>query len=643
MDFFGAQDQARRRSRRLVYAFAACVIGVVMGVYLVVAFALVAAGEISSLFDPLLFLAVAVLIGGTILIATATRFAAWRSGGGAVARSLGGREVPADPSDPLERRLRNVVEEMAIAAGLPIPEVFVLDQEDGINAFAAGHHPGDAAVAVTRGALRRLSRDELQGVMAHEFSHIRHGDMAINLRMAGFAFGLAALAFIGYIVFRSASMMGRSRSKEAGGVALGLFAVGAVVWLLGSLGELAARLLQAAVSRQREFLADAAAVQFTRHPAGLTGALRRIQAEASGSQVTSSHARETAHLFFAPALRSGLSGLLATHPPLVARLQALDPQGLHTTAPLAPPPVPAAAAPAPGRGGRPTPVPIPRAALPGMAGLASGTTTRGSAPPMPTTPASEANPGPAALAAAGRDLGDLPDAVRAAASSPLAATAVTLLLATADHQGPPPLPAAPDALTCPELATALRDLAPAVNGLPRCLRLVALEHVAPAFRRLGPAENIALRRRLTRLVFEDQQVTAYEFSLLLLAQSRLTAPPTVATGDFRAFAADANAVLATLARTGETPASEVGPLLARVAREVDLPTLRGVPPTDVESALAAADRLRALPWHLRPSLLRAATLIVEADGRRTDAETDLVRALAHALDSPLPAFGATGG
>lgn len=639
MDFFGAQDQARTRSRRLIYAFAVCVLGVVLGVYFVVAFALVTAGEIASLFDPPLFLAVAVIIGGTILIATATRFAAWRSGGGAVARSLGGREIPADPSDPLERRLRNVVEEMAIASGLPIPEVFVLDQEDGINAFAAGHHPGDAAVAVTRGALRRLSRDELQGVMAHEFSHIRHGDMAINLRMAGFAFGLAALAFIGYIVFRSAGMMGRSRSKEAGAVGLGLFAIGAAVWLLGSLGELAARLLQAAVSRQREFLADAAAVQFTRHPAGLTGALRRIQAEADGSKVKSSHARETAHLFFAPALRSGLSGMLATHPPLVARLRALDPQGLHASTPLAPPPEVEQNTPSPARGGRPTPVPIPQvAAVAAVAGLAGGATTPATPPTLPKSPSSEANPGPAALAAAGRDLGDLPPAVRAAAGSALTATAVTLLLATADHQGPPPLPAAPDALSSAELTAALRDLAPVLNDLPRCLRLVALEHIAPAFRRLGPAENIALRRRLTRLVYEDQQVTAYEFSLLLLAQNRLTAPPTVATGDFRPFAADAAAVLATLARTGETPTDEVAPLLARVAREVDLPALPPVPAMDVEAVLAAADRLRALPWHLRPTFLAAAALIVTADGRRTAGETDLVRAFAHALDSPLPAF-----
>lgn len=626
MDFFGAQDQARRRSRRLVIAFAGCVTAVVIAIYLVLA-AIFVAPDYGTLWDPGLFVGVALVIGGVILIATASKLAQWRSGGGAVARSLGGREIPADPADPLEKRLRNIVEEMALASGMPVPEVFILDREDGINAFAAGHHPGDAAVAVTRGALRRLSRDEMQGVIAHEFSHIRHADMALNLRLAGFAFGLAALALVGYLLFRSAALVGRGgRSRESGAIVIGLFAAGALVWVFGSLGELAARILQSAVSRQREFLADAAAVQFTRNPGGLVGALRRIGAEAAGSQIAEPHARETAHLFFAPALRGGLSGLLATHPPIGARLKALDPSGTHTAA--------AAAAAAATRPVAPAP-PRPPARRPAAAGLHS--TLRGLT--VGALASAEADPGAEQLANAARDLKALPDPLRAAADVPAAAAAVALLLATADHSGPPPLPPTPDALSGPDLDGQLTALRPHISGLDRRLRLVALEHVAPAFRRLGPVECVALRRRLERLVQADDQVTAYEFALLLLARSRLSKPPMVSRGGFRPFAADALGLLATLARVGGTPVSGAVTTAADALRAAGLETGAATSSLDDATAiLDGAERLRALPWSVRPAFLQAATRVIEADGQISADEYDLLRAVGHALDSPMPAL-----
>jgi Zn-dependent protease with chaperone function len=626
MDFFGAQDQARKRSRRLVIAFAGCVTAVVIAIYLVLA-AIFVAPDYGTLWDPVLLVGVAVVVGGVILIATATKLAQWRSGGGAVARSLGGREVPADPTDPLEKRLRNIVEEMALAAGLPVPEVYVLDREDGINAFAAGHHPGDAAVAVTRGALRQLSRDEMQGVIAHEFSHIRHADMALNLRLAGFAFGLAALALVGYLLFRSAALVGRGgRSRESGAIVIGLFAAGALVWLFGSLGELAARILQSAVSRQREFLADAAAVQFTRNPGGLVGALRRIAAGSAGSRIEEPHARETAHLFFAPALSGGLSGLLATHPPIGARLKALDPSGVHTAAAAAAAVAERPAAPAP---------PPPPTRRPAAAGLHSA--LRGLA--AGAMAAAEADPGAEQLARAAGDLDALPDPLRTAADVPAAAAAIALLLATADHSGPPPLPPTPDALSGPDLDGQLVALRPHISGLDRHLRLVALEHVAPAFRRLGPAECVALRRRLERLVQADDQVTAYEFALLLLTRSRLARPPMVLRGGFRPFAADALGLLATLARAGGTPKPEAVAVAAAALRAAGLEAgAFSINLDDAPAILDCAERLRALPWSVRPAFLQAAAKVVEADGQITADEHDLLRALAHALDCPMPAL-----
>ena len=192
------------------------------------------------------------------------------SGGSAVAESLGGRLVDSNTRDPHERKLLNVVEEMAIASGVPMPQVYVLDDEPGINAFAAGHTPSDAAVAVTRGCIATLTRDELQGVIGHEFSHILNGDMRLNLRLMGIIFGILCLAVIGRILLSSRS--GNSKDKNP------LPLLGLALLILGWIGVFFGRLIQAAVSRQREFLADASSVQFTRNPGGLSGALQKIGA-----------------------------------------------------------------------------------------------------------------------------------------------------------------------------------------------------------------------------------------------------------------------------------------------------------------------------------------------------------------------------
>ncbi len=256
------------------------------------------------------------LITGAIIgLASLYRSLQLRSGGGEVARSLGGTPVDPATTDPLRRRLYNVVEEMAIAAGVPVPEVFVLEHEQGINAFAAGYSPADAAVAVTRGTLEHLNRDELQGVIAHEFSHIFNGDMRLNIRLVGFLFGILVIAVIGRRLLFTARYARDSRNA-APAVMMGL-----VVVLIGYAGLFFARWIKAAVSRQREFLADASAVQFTRNPDGVAGALKKIGALYASSFMTSD-AEEIGHMLFA---RGMGRQLFATHPPLDERIQAIDP------------------------------------------------------------------------------------------------------------------------------------------------------------------------------------------------------------------------------------------------------------------------------------------------------------------------------
>ncbi len=261
-----------------------------------------------------------VLIIGVIALASLFKSAQLRGGGAVVAQSLGGVRVERDTADPARKRLRNIIEEMAIASGVPVPEIYVLEQEPAINAFAAGHTPANACITVTQGALDHLDRDELQGVIGHEFSHILNGDMRLNIQLMGAIFGLLVIAIIGRLVFNFAPRGGNDRDRRGGG--LGWVGVGLAAMVLGYLGLLAGRMLQAAVSRQRERLADASAVQFTRNTTGLKGALLKIAALEEGSKFVAADAEQVAHMLFAP----GLDRIFATHPPLLERIRELDPQ-----------------------------------------------------------------------------------------------------------------------------------------------------------------------------------------------------------------------------------------------------------------------------------------------------------------------------
>lgn len=305
MNFFEHQDRARRQSQRLLILFFLAVTAVVS----------VFAALTAVLFTPDLMIPVAMGVLLLIVGASWIRITGLRNGGGRVAEALGGTLVPSDTHDPLRRRLLNVVEEMAIAAGVPVPEVYVLEQEHGINAFAAGYSSSDAAVAVTRGLLEHLDRTELQGVIAHEFSHILNGDMRINIRLMGFLFGLLMIAVMGQRMMLSTRYS--RNSKDTGAVV----AISLVIMVLGYVGLFFGRLIKAAVSRQREYLADAAAVQFTRNPQAVSGALKKIAALSAGSTLQGD-TEEVGHMLFG----AGYSAwLFATHPPLNQRIRAIEP------------------------------------------------------------------------------------------------------------------------------------------------------------------------------------------------------------------------------------------------------------------------------------------------------------------------------
>jgi Zn-dependent protease with chaperone function len=648
MDFFARQDQARRRTTLLVAYFVVAVLLIVVALnFAAAALTAYVQPAPAHLFGvPSLFRwradVAAWTTGFTLLIILGGTFYRWltlREGGRAVATMAGGTEVRPGAASPAARRLLNIVEEMSIASGVPMPAVFILDDEQGINAFAAGFTPSDAAVAVTRGAVEKLSRDELQGVVAHEFSHILNGDMRLNIRLVGVLFGILMLAMLGRGLLRSLRFANTSRSSRrgkggGGGIAV-VVAAGLALLLIGYIGYFFGRLIQAAVSRQREHLADAAAVQFTRNPAGLGGALKKIGAYALGSGIASDSAVQFRHFFFAQAFSSGFS-LFATHPPLEERIRAIDSQWdgkfpVITTATIA------------GWGDNDlvpqrafVPPPLP--------------------PPAVTTAvllASVGAPTAAHLDRARQLLAALPPRLAAAARNPAEAIFVVfaLLLSTDDPTRRQQLDTIRVRHGAP-CAEAFAAFAPAAAGLAPELRLPLLDIALPALRTLPPADVSVALETARLLIAADGEVTLFEFMLEkaldrhVAAPARGGRPGVVNYHSFGALADPIAVLLSALARVGSDSSEETARAFAAAAARI--PPLQGklaLHPTETCSLAAisaALDQLVQASPAIRKVLLLAGTEAVSADGTVEPDEADLLRAVADALDCPIPPLiGAT--
>ena len=321
MNFFSQQDKARKLSGYLYLLFGAAVVCIIISIFCLASLALGYEKDLAKLAwtsELAIFSTVATLI--VVSLASFVRIGWLSQGGKVIAESMGGQRINQNTQDPMSRQILNVVEEMAIASGTPVPPVYLMDEE-GINAFAAGYSPRDAVIGVTRGCATKLNRDQLQGVMAHEFSHILNGDMRINIRLTGIIFGIIFLASIGRLLVNMAFLSGgrrRNGKNEGGGI---IIVLGIGLLLIGGIGGFFGSMIRASISRQREFLADASAVQFTRNPDGIAGALKRIGGFSKGSKIKSAGAQEFSHMFFS----SGISSLFATHPPLPIRIKRIEP------------------------------------------------------------------------------------------------------------------------------------------------------------------------------------------------------------------------------------------------------------------------------------------------------------------------------
>ena len=669
MDFFEAQDRARQRTKWLVLLFVLAVGGTVLGGYASAMLAINHSGDLQrrssrsdyqatrtmdrTWWNPQVFLGV---LGGTITIVGLASLYKWsqmRDGGSAIAEMVGGRLIDLKTTELRERKLLNVVEEMSIASGIPMPAVYVLEDEPGLNAFAAGLTTADAAVAVTRGTLDKLTRDELQGVIAHEFSHILNGDMRLNVRITSVVFGILVIGLMGRGILQS---LGQGRIRSGGGKkdnsVIALLAIGLALLIIGYVGYFFGRMIQAAVSRQREFLADASAVQFTRNPGGITGALKKIGGYALGGTMVNNHAGEIGHFFIAQAFRSNFGGLWATHPPLDERIRAVDPSWDGKL--FDPPEV----------------VDIAHESS-AIAGFGGG--TRYSAdetlqrvheaqpdlpPPLPRSMVSLPFKPVAVVADIGalteshfRNaqllLDSIPTRLREATRD--VATAQVLvygLLLSGDKAARDQQQALVAQHAGQAAADALAGLRSAFSVVDPAARLPLLQLAMPALRTLDAAALDRFATTLDELVHADGRVTPFEYAVqkMLLSQLRLAQTPNRKT-QFDSFdglhteIAVVLSALATLSSKDTTTAFAAGaaqlPLLAGQLALLE-PAACGLEQVD-----AALDKLAVSSLPIKKRLLVATAHVIASDGTVTVEEGELYRALAATLDLPMPNLAAS--
>jgi len=638
-DFFQRQSNARRSTKWLVGMFTIAVVAIVGAITVV---ALIATHQLNqnrafqqaaglssgnALDEWQIPLAAGLGSLALILLGSLYKVTQLRGGGTTVAENVGGRRVAPNTTDPVERRLVNVVEEMALASGVPVPPVYLLADEQGINAFAAGYSPSDAVVAVTRGTAEQLSRDELQGVIAHEFSHILNGDMRLNIRLIGVLHGILLLGLIGHFLLRSGFYSGHRRSSKENSGGSYLVLIGIVLTILGFVGSLCGNLIKAALSRQREYLADASAVQFTRNPAGIAGALKRIGAAVTGSRLAHSNASEMSHMYFSQGVWEGFSGLMATHPPLPKRILALDPQwsGKFPAVPK---------------------TPLALAEIAGAAGLVGASSAIDEVPVEVVENAADqvGNPTEIHRQYAHELVRALPSIVVEAVHEPYGARAVIFALLL--DQEPAIRAVQMQALagtTTPDIVTLTDQLAPIVNKLDARVRLPLVDMSLPALRAMAKSQYVEFSTAFQKLVQADQRLGLFEWTLhrVLLRHLRPqfdeAAAPRIAYYGLQRLAHPCSVLLSTLAYAGNELEE------ARLAFDQADNHLPGVQLQLLPSGECglgqldeALNQLAQVAARHRERLIDACAAAICADAEVKIREAELLRGISDMLNCPMP-------
>ncbi len=642
MNFFESQDRVRKNTAKLVFLFALAVIILIIMTNLLV---MMVFGYVNSeqlrdsetliqQMDWQAFVAVGAGVSVVILVGSLYKIMALSAGGKAVAESLGGQLIPQDTEDLNRRKLLNVVEEMAIASGTPAPPVYLLADELGINAFAAGFSPRDAVIGVTQGTIDHLTREQLQGVIAHEFSHIFNGDMRLNIRLMGVLNGILIIGMIGYYILYSTAYSRHRRGSDKGAGGMLALAIGLMV--IGFAGTFFGGLIKASVSRQREYLADASAVQFTRNPNGIAGALKRIGGLEYGSKVDNPGAPEVSHAFFAQGISGFMQALAATHPPLAKRILRIDP---HWN----------------GKFDYSDKIDRPRdedEAAKTESATRARITNKIAAVAVGAAVADVmkavdqiGNPKQETINYARSLISELPIAIKEAAREPYGARAViySLVLDRGQEVRAKQLKqlhdhADPDVygLTC--------ALMPEMSGLDFKYRLPLIDITIPALKQLSISQYKAFRLNLIALIEMDSKVDLLEWSLQKILFNHLDGqffklPHTQARYSRPAqVKKEIELILSVMAYAGQQNQSDAEKAFDSAAQALELSelALRARNEIRLSGVDAALEKLAGLKPLAKLRLLKACVASIMHDQRVSPVEVELLRAFSDVLDCPMP-------
>ncbi|MCF7669056.1 MAG: M48 family metallopeptidase [Verrucomicrobia bacterium] len=647
MDFFEHQEVARSRTKWLTFFFFLAVTIIIAAVYLVVQAAFFFnAGNLENGFrwwDPEQFLWVVVCTLVVVGLGSFFKLVQLRQGGKIIATGLGGHKIDPSTSDPDERKLLNVVEEMSIASGVPVPDVFLLKNEKGINAFAAGNSTSDAVIGVTRGCMELLNRDELQGVIAHEFSHILNGDMRLNLRLMGILHGILCIALIGRVLlYMSVGHSHRTLGARDRRGANPLPLLGLLLIIIGSIGVFFGKLIKSAISRQREFLADASAVQFTRNGLGLSGALKKIGGLTHGSRLKSPMAEEASHLFFGNGLRSNWFSLMSTHPSLVTRIRKLDPMFNGE---------------------------FPRVSFPEKkpifdkerGGRAARSRTFERIPIIGAMNFPDAvtdvkadritnlvgGPGIDQLAFAAALTASLPEKVEVSTREAFGACALvyTILISNDEKTRDRQMRMLAETIEPPMLKEVER-LQKEISGFDAKYRLPVIELCIPALRQMSP-EQYKNFSGVTRAIIEsDRQIDVFEYALQRLLTRHLDSHfiksrrPVIQYYSIKAVMDECRILLSGLAWVGNNDdakaeqAYNIG--FSRLGEKPGLHGLLEHEACNLPQIDRALEKISHLSPPLRKKVLDACAYTVAADEKIKQLESEMLRAIADSLDCPIP-------
>lgn len=629
-DFFERQDHARSKTRLLVVLFSLAVASIILCVYAAASLAIQASvatntrqyGLVLPPFWSAGRFAVVSLITLTVIsIASIYKIKQLGGGGKSVALMLGGRPIAPNTTDADERRLMNVVEEMAIASGVPVPDVYVMDRESAINAFAAGFGVDDAVVCVTRGTLLTLTRDELQGVVAHEFSHILNADTLINIRLMGLLHGILVIALAGEGLLRG---MRFSRGKGAGGAMM----VGIALYIIGYVGLFFGNIIKSAVSRQREYLADASAVQFTRNPGGISGALKKIGGQSQGSILITPAASQASHMFINDAIGGSIFGLMDTHPPLVDRIRRIEPR-FDGAFPQVKPliieePVSAIRA--------RTPVELPQAAVSAIA--IAGILESVGAPMQQHSERAHSI------------IEGMPEELKAASREPSSACAVIYMLLLDKD---PRVREQQLNLLDRETSELTAMLFSHKRSLSRLARLPLVDLCLPSLRRISLAQYSAFKKTAHKLIAADNKLSLFEYTITSIVIRNLDSffykpkKKIAQIYSIKGVLEESTLVLSLISRLGHRSEQDAERAFALgravLGFDVEISPLNACTLGSLDKALHALNLATA---KIKKQVLAACLKAITYDGELEVKEVEIFRAIADSLGCPVPPWMSNG-